>query len=118
MEFNEKLNEYIAMLGVTRKELSKASGLSAATISRYCSGEREPGAGSDQMRRLADGIALLAAERGIDRMDRETVKNTLTSSLSDSMLIDYDTFVTNLNLLMKDLDVRTSELARGIYSDP
>ena len=118
MEFNEKLNEYIAMLGVTRKELSKASGLSAATISRYCSGEREPGAGSDQMSRLADGIALLAAERGIDVMDRETVKDILTSSLSDSMLIDYDTFITNLSLLMKDLDIRTSELARGIYSDP
>ena len=42
MNFHEKLNEYIQMLSCTAKELSELSGLSAATLSRYRSGERVP----------------------------------------------------------------------------
>lgn len=42
MNFHEKLNEYIQMLPCTAKELSELSGLSAATLSRYRSGERVP----------------------------------------------------------------------------
>jgi len=118
MRFCEQLNIYIDSLGVTHKELAKASGLSAATISRYCSGEREPGAGSRQLSQLADGLSSLAAARDTDGMDVRTVTNVLTASLSDSAVIDYGAFVSNLNMLMKSLDIRVSELARGIYSDP
>lgn len=118
MNFSEQLNSYIDKLGATHKELAEASGLSAATISRYCSGEREPGAGSRQLTQLADGLAVLASARDESGMDSKTVLSALTSSLSDSIVIDYDAFVSNLNLLMKSLDIRASELARGIYSDP
>ena len=40
--FSELLNDYIARLGCSGRELAEASGLSAATVSRYRSGERSP----------------------------------------------------------------------------
>ena len=42
MKFKDQLNAYIDQLGCTAKELGEASGVSAATISRYRSGERLP----------------------------------------------------------------------------
>lgn len=49
MKFNEKLNEYINNLPCTAKELCELSGLSAATLSRYRSGERIPEMNSDAL---------------------------------------------------------------------
>ena len=43
MKFNEQVNAYIEELNCTAKELADAAGLSAAVISRYRTGEREPG---------------------------------------------------------------------------
>ncbi len=46
MKFCDRLNEYIETLDCTAKELSELSGISAATVSRYRSGERLPDAES------------------------------------------------------------------------
>ena len=43
MKFCDRLNLYIETLGCSAKTLSAASGISDAAISRYRSGEREPG---------------------------------------------------------------------------
>ena len=40
MKFQAQLNAYIQQLDCLAKELSAASGISAATLSRYRSGER------------------------------------------------------------------------------
>ena len=69
MKFNEKLNEYIAEVGCTAKELSAASGISPATLSRYRSGDRVPSADTEQFARLCEAIARLsetACGRGPD----------------------------------------------------
>ena len=47
MRFYEKLNEYIALLGCKAKDVGAASGISAATLSRYHSGERLPDVDSE-----------------------------------------------------------------------
>ena len=60
MEFNEKLNEYINNLSCTAKELCELSGLSAATLSRYRSGERVPEMNSDALWQLCCAIAQLS----------------------------------------------------------
>lgn len=52
MTFQEKLAEYIEQLDCTAKMLSERSGLSAATISRYRSGDRVPEADSDNLANL------------------------------------------------------------------
>ena len=53
MKFCDRLNLYIETLGCSAKTLSAASGISDAAISRYRSGEREPGRDSEQLLRLA-----------------------------------------------------------------
>ena len=40
MTFSEKMNEYIELIGCSAKELSDASLISPAVISRYRNGER------------------------------------------------------------------------------
>ena len=62
MKFCDRLNLYIETLGCSAKTLSAASGISNATISRYRSGEREPGRDSERLLRLAQGICAIAAE--------------------------------------------------------
>ena len=63
MDFKDKLSEYIEMLGCTGKELSEASGISAATISRYRSGERVPEAGTENLTNLVEGIVHIAEKK-------------------------------------------------------
>ena len=60
MKFSDRLNLYIETLGCSAKTLSAASGISDAAISRYRSGEREPGRDSEQLLRLAQGICAKA----------------------------------------------------------
>ena len=62
MKFCDRLNLYIETLGCSAKTLSAVSGISDAAISRYRSGEREPGRDSEQLLRLAQGICAIAAE--------------------------------------------------------
>lgn len=62
MKFCDRLNLYIETLGCSAKTLSAASGISDAAISRYRSGEREPGRDSEQLLRLAQGICAISAE--------------------------------------------------------
>lgn len=47
MDFKKLLDDYMKQLDCTAKDLAENSGLSAATISRYRSGERIPEDGSE-----------------------------------------------------------------------
>ena len=58
MKFNDLLNKYITEIGCTAKELSEVSGLSAAALSRYRTGERVPG--KEQLAMLIGGLVSLA----------------------------------------------------------
>lgn len=42
MRFYEQLNQYMKVVNCTAKELCTVSGISAAALSRYRSGERVP----------------------------------------------------------------------------
>lgn len=117
MTFSEQLNNYIHELGVTRKDLAEASGLSPASISRYCSGQREPAYDSSQLSRLASGIEALSRQTGRGSFEGKAVRETLASTLNDGIVVDYEVFIANLNSLLRSMDIRISELARGIYSD-
>ena len=59
MDFKDKLAEYIELLGCTAKDLCESSGLSAATISRYRSGERIPEANTENLTNLIEGIVCI-----------------------------------------------------------
>mgnify|MGYP004679359875 CR=1 FL=1 len=63
MKFHEQLNEYIQRIDCTAKELSDASGLSPATLSRYRSGERVPGIDTKAFRQLTVAIVQIADKK-------------------------------------------------------
>ena len=76
MTFQEKLAEYIEQLDCTAKMLSERSGLSAATISRYRSGDRVPEADSDNLANLVTGIVRIAGEKGLSEFTIQTVTDS------------------------------------------
>ena len=65
MNFKDKLAEYIELLDCTAKDLCESSGLSAATISRYRSGERIPEANTENLTNLIKGIVCIAQNKEI-----------------------------------------------------
>ena len=98
------------MLGCSARELSEASGISPAVISRYRSSARKPASESPQIKGLADGSAALAKSKGID-MNQSEISEQLEASLQDSTF-NYETMRDNLNTLISSVDINISELAR------
>ena len=114
MKFSEKLNGYIRRLSCTAKELSEASQLSSAAISRLRSGSRLPD-GKD-LERLVGGILAVAARKSVRGLSAEEVRSDL-SEASDLFLLDAELFRGNLNRLLEALSVSVSDLARALNYD-
>lgn len=115
MDFKDKLNEYIDRLECTAKDLAESSGLSAATLSRYRSGERIPD--SEQLKSLTGGIITLAEQKGIADFSAEFVENELLTLCAEVQNFDYEKLRSNFNTLLTVLSVNVSELARSINYD-
>lgn len=111
MNFNEKLNEYIDMLPCTAKELSNASGLSAATISRYRSGERVPEMDSKALEQLCTSIALLASQKNRKELTRTSVLEDFLQC-SDIMKINREHLRQNFNTLISVLNIKITKLCQ------
>ena len=116
MTFQEKLAEYIEQLDCTAKMLSEHSGLSAATISRYRSGDRVPEADSDNLANLVTGIVRIAGEKGLSEFTIQTVTDSFLPYVK-SKNPDIDNLQKNLNTLLSILPVNISELAKYINYD-
>lgn len=114
MKFSEKLNGYIRRLSCTAKELSEASQLSSAAISRLRSGSRLPD--GKELERLVGGILAVAARKGVRGLSAEEVRSDL-SEASDLFLLDAELFRGNLNRLLEALSVSVSDLARALNYD-
>ena len=115
MDFKDKLNEYIDMLGCNARELSDASGISPAVISRYRSGARKPASKSPQIKGLAYGIVAIARNRGI-AISPAAIVLQLEASLENSSF-DYEAMRNNLNTLITSADINISELAKFLNYD-
>ena len=85
MRFYEILNEYIEQLGCMAKDICERSGISAATLSRYRSGERLPALDSDAFDKLCLAIANIAIEKGITSAIGN-IKNFVSGGGLDSIL--------------------------------
>ncbi|MGM9553930.1 MAG: helix-turn-helix domain-containing protein [Faecousia sp.] len=112
MNFSEMLKEYMEMLHCTAKELSDASGLSPATVSRYRSGERIPAPNSEAFDRLCNAIVLLSG-KGIAAapLTRETVIESFLRC-PDFIASDQELFRQKLNTLIAVLKLNLSKLCR------
>lgn len=116
MTFNEKLTEYMDTLDCTAKMLSESSGLSAATLSRYRSGERIPDAGSENLSCLVKGIVQLAEEKGISGLTIQTVTDDFAPYVK-SKNTGMENLQKNLDTLFTVLSVNISGLARSLNYD-
>lgn len=116
MKFTDEINSYIEKLNCTAKELSEASGLSAAVISRYRTGEREPGSDSEQLQKLAYGIEKIAVIKGISNIAADEVFSVLKASLNEKN-DDYKCFVSNFDALIAALDINMKSLAQAANFD-
>ena len=84
MRFYEKLNEYIALLGCKAKDVGAASGISAATLSRYRSGERLPDVDSEAFEKLCVAIAEIAKEKNVN-----LITTSLTGREAPDIIADF-----------------------------
>ena len=117
MTFSEVLNDYMARLSLRGAALAKAAGLSASAVSRYRSGVRAPEPGSAQMEKLIRGLSAAAAEKGVPLAEAE-IRAALNGTVGDSLSVEYEVYLSNLNALLKALDVRSVQLARALSFDP
>ena len=117
MTFSEQLNEYLVTLDCSAKELAKASGLSAAVISRYRSGERIPRSDSENLTQLCKGICALSNQKvssATDALTQATVREALASSLKQP---DNSRLSDNFNQLLLAVPVSLADLARFLNYD-
>lgn len=63
MRFYEQLNQYMKVVNCTAKELCTVSGISAAALSRYRSGERVPDVHSETFEALCSPIETLCIKK-------------------------------------------------------
>ena len=63
MRFYEQLNQYMKAVNCTAKELCTVSGISAAALSRYRSGERTLDIHSETFEQLCSALETLALKR-------------------------------------------------------
>lgn len=116
MDFKDKLAEYIELLGCTAKDLCESSGLSAATISRYRSGERIPEANTENLTNLIEGIVCIARNKEIADVTAESVSSAFSPFVKSSMA-DMKQLQTNFNTLLTMLSINVSELSRFLNYD-
>ena len=110
MKFSEKLNSYLEELKITPKELSKMSNLSPTLISRYLNGKRTPSLNSEYLQKLIDTLYTISSSSN-NRYSREDIYISFERCLKYEK-IDYETFINNFNILLNELKINLSELAK------
>lgn len=116
MDFKDKLTEYMEQLNCTAKDLCESSGLSAATISRYRSGERIPEADTENFINLIEGIVHIARDRKIADITVQSVSDAFLPYVK-SNAVDMKKLQTNFNTLLNMLSINASELSRFLNYD-
>ena len=99
MEFSNILNNYIDLLNCSSKELSEASGLSPAAISRYRNNERIPSFDSEQFNKLISGIVKIANDKNIKNISIQSITEELSKTYGNNT-IDFNIIKENINILI------------------
>ncbi len=116
MRFCEQLNEYMDTLGCLAKEVCELTGISAATFSRYRSGERLPDKSSPAFHSLCGAIAAIAREKNLPDMEEAAVEQRFLAT-EDLTPCDTDGLLRNFDALLSTLDLNISRLCRSINYD-
>lgn len=111
MKFFEKLNEYMEGMNCTAKELSNASGLSPATISRYKNGERIPEIDSEALGQLCEGLAELSKSSVGSELSKSEIERSFYTC-PDIIATDKEQFRHKLNILISVLNINIAKLCQ------
>jgi len=114
-DFGNNLCSILDRLGCSRKDLADVTGLSRASISRYCNSQRLPRNEGRSLGQLIDGIVSLAEKLQADGLDRKTVEDLLRVTDKKD---DFEVIRNNFNLLTSQLDVNYHKLAGYLNYDP
>lgn len=116
MDFKKLLDDYMKQLDCTAKNLAENSGLSAATISRYRSGERIPEDGSENFDRLINGIVSIAENKKIPNITVQSVSEAFSPYVRNN--VDIAHLQKNFHTLLTVVPINISDLARFLNYDP
>ena len=116
MRFYEQLNEYMKLLNCTAKELCSASGISAAALSRYRSGERTLDIHSETFEQLCSALETLALKRELTNLTKTEICRQFLAC-SDMKSTDKEQLRQNFNTLISVLDLNITKLCRHISYD-
>ena len=111
------MNEYMALLSCTSKELCNASGISPASFSRYKSGKRVPDPGTESFVQLCNAIARIAAQKGIQDLTPALVKESF-AACEDFISTDKELLRRNFNTLLVALNINLTQMCQYTNYDP
>ena len=116
MNFKKLLDDYMKQLDCTAKDLAENSGLSAATISRYRSGDRIPEDGTENFDRLINGIVSIAESKKIPDITVQSVSEVFSPYVRNN--VDIAHLQKNFHTLLTVVPINISDLARFLNFDP
>ena len=116
MNFKKLLDDYMKQLDCTAKDLAENSGLSAATISRYRSGDRIPEDGTENFDRLINGIVSIAENKKIPDITVQSVSEAFSPYVRNN--VDIAHLQKNFHTLLTAVPMNISDLARFLNFDP
>lgn len=116
MDFKKLLDDYMKQLDCTAKDLAEKSGLSAATISRYRSGDRIPEDGSENFDRLINGIVSIAESQKIPDITVQSVSEAFSPYVKSN--VDIAHLQKNFHTLLTIVPINISDLAHFLNFDP
>jgi len=110
MPFSKRLNEYMAQTGCSSGDLSRESGLSSATLSRYRNGSRVPDPFGPQIPAIAGALAKLSADTAAP-LEEDSVARDLVAAAGGGPEVE------NTSQLLDVLGVSNASLARALPFD-
>lgn len=116
MRFYEKLNEYIEQLDCMAKDIAEVSGISAAALSRYRSGERLPDMNSEAFDKICFAIAEIAKQKNHSELTETFVRKSFLKT-EDFLHTDTEQLLKNFDTLVSTLNISINKLCRQINYD-
>ena len=116
MDFKKLLDDYMKQLDCTAKDLAENSSLSAATISRYRSGDRIPEDGTENFDRLINGIVSIAENKKIPDITVQSVSEAFSPYVRNN--VDIAHLQKKFHTLLTVVPMNISDLARFLNFDP
>lgn len=111
MKFNEVLKKYLNLIGCTSKDLAKNANLSESIISRYKNSNRIPS--EENLNKISKSLESLSNQ---EYKSSDILKEFHdTSNIS---AIDFNNVRNNLNIIIDELKINVSELAKSLNFDP